>query len=207
MKPLEQPNIEKFKRDSFDDLGWCSFGKWLIEVYQHFQSDDDLGAAGYTFPYGALLLEKIAKIDEAESATAESAVGEEKEVSESVEMEVDENGVVSDKQENSDSNGESSKCAFPTGDALGSNSAEASADDSDARDTNSGEVASKPKQARRRGSDLKFLEQWCFWDRNRKYSQRQKSKLEKLEVDTTINGFLRKILAAYFEYDGFIRII
>lgn len=200
MKPMEQPNIDDFKLDSLDDLNWCSFGKWLIDVYQHFQSKDDMSAVAYTFPIEALLVEKLVKTEETVSETVHNTKDEDKDNVENVEMEVgDENAEPNEKQENSDSNGENSKLGNTTGDPQCTNSAEASADDSDAKDTNSGETSSKTKQGRRRGSDLKFLEQWCFWDRNRKYSQRQKNKMEKIEVDRTINGFLRKILSSHFE--------
>lgn len=56
----------------------------------------------------------------------------------------------------------------------------------------------KPKP-RRRCSDLSFLEQWG-WHKNRRYSSRKKSQQDKAEIDTTLNGFLKRIFAKYFEY-------
>uniref|UniRef100_T1GR16 Uncharacterized protein n=1 Tax=Megaselia scalaris TaxID=36166 RepID=T1GR16_MEGSC len=54
----------------------------------------------------------------------------------------------------------------------------------------------KPK-SRRRCSDLSNLEQWG-WHKNKRYSTRKKSNQEK-EVDTSVNGYLRKIFARHFE--------
>lgn len=200
MKSLEEPDIGKFKLNSLDGLNWHTFGKWIIDIYQYFEMNDNLGAVMHTFPFQALLIEQTIKSELDIKETIANISDDNKETSDSICVDVKtENLEISEKQENSDSNGENSKLLATTGDAQGNNSADASADDSDAKETNSSEQTSKSKQARRRGSDLRFLEQWCFWDRNRKYSQRQKNKLEKIEVDTTINGFLKKILASYFE--------
>lgn len=200
MRPLEQPDIDKFKLNLLDDLNWYTFGKWLIDIYQHFQMKDDLGAVVYTFPFQALLVEQTTRAKVEFMEIVGNISDDNKDVSENVSIDdKSENVEINEKQENSDSNGENSKFVATNIDVQGNNSADASADDSDAKEINPSEQAAKAKHARRRGSDLKFLEQWCFWDRNRKYSQRQKNKMEKIEVDTTINGFLKKILASYFQ--------
>ncbi|XP_053960915.1 calcineurin-binding protein cabin-1-like isoform X1 [Anastrepha ludens] len=53
----------------------------------------------------------------------------------------------------------------------------------------------KPKP-RRRCSDLHFLEQWG-WHKNRRYNSRKKVASDRVEVDTSLKGVLRKIFAKY----------
>ncbi|XP_067620884.1 calcineurin-binding protein cabin-1-like isoform X2 [Eurosta solidaginis] len=60
----------------------------------------------------------------------------------------------------------------------------------------SGDTINKPQKPRRRCSDLHFLEQWG-WHKNRRYSSRKKTTTEKVEVDTSIKGFLSRIFAKY----------
>jgi calcineurin-binding protein cabin-1 len=55
---------------------------------------------------------------------------------------------------------------------------------------------SEAKKNRRRCSDLDFLKEWG-WHKNRR-SNRKKQKEEEENVDTTINGFLRRILPNYY---------
>lgn len=52
------------------------------------------------------------------------------------------------------------------------------------------------KKTKRRCSDLEFLKEWG-WHKNRR-SSRKKQKEEEENVDTTINGYLRRILPNYF---------
>uniref|UniRef100_A0A0A1X5G6 Calcineurin-binding protein cabin-1 n=1 Tax=Zeugodacus cucurbitae TaxID=28588 RepID=A0A0A1X5G6_ZEUCU len=62
------------------------------------------------------------------------------------------------------------------------------------KSTNNSE-ANKTKP-RRRCSDLHFLEQWG-WHKNRRYNSRKKVATDRVEVDTTLKGILRKIFAKY----------
>lgn len=205
LEPLVEPDIEQFKVNSIEDLNWLTMGKLIANMYEHFKS---IGVSGisYEFDFEQLFLKKTEstaepmeqEIDEnsgAEAKTTEIAVKAENDVSN--------NAVADDKQENSNSNADSNKMfSMPLLDGQGTNSAEASADDSDANAKNASgsETASKPKQSRRRGSDLQNLERWAFWKTDRKSSQRQRNKQNgRNEVDTSINGVLRKILAKYFE--------
>lgn len=190
--------------NALDELNWLSMGKLIVKMYEHFKSIEATGIS-YEFDFDQLFLKSTEsesmQIDE---EVEESLGAETKSTDEAVNAENDDsnNAAAEEKQENSNSNADSNKVlSMPLLDGQGTNSAEASADDSDAnaKDASGSETASKPKQSRRRGSDLKFLERWCFWKHDRK-SQRQKNKQSgRNGVDTSINGVLRKILAKYFE--------
>lgn len=74
---------------------------------------------------------------------------------------------------------------------------EIAAVDSESETNKDPTAESKPTKHRRRCSDLTYLEQWG-WHKNRR-STRKKSKEDPAEeADTTINGFLRRILPNYF---------
>lgn len=73
-------------------------------------------------------------------------------------------------------------------------SADGSADDSDATKQNDG----KTKQSRRRGSDLKFLEQWG-WHKTKKPPVQRRKNVEQNDAETSVNGILKRVLAKYFE--------
>lgn len=68
--------------------------------------------------------------------------------------------------------------------------------DSNNEETNADEQDQENKKNRRRCSDLDFLKEWG-WHKNRR-SSRKKPKEEEETVDTSINGYLRRILANYF---------
>lgn len=194
-----QPNVNRFKIESFETLNWSRLGQLIIEMYEHFTAIDDVTGISHTFAADELILKNVTE-ETPVVCEPEERIDEENETENNPDIEMSEAEQTTDPKENSDSNADSTKGANL--DAQGTNSADASADDSDANikdGNNSDSTSSKPKHSRRRGSDLQFLEQWCFWDRNRKYSQRQKNKAEKNEVDTSINGVLRKVLPKYFE--------
>lgn len=71
-----------------------------------------------------------------------------------------------------------------------------SADDSDATKPN--DTNGKSKQSRRRGSDLKFLEQWG-WHKTKKPPVQRRKNVEHSESEASINGILKRILAKHFE--------
>lgn len=196
----DPPDIQQFQIESFDQLNWLTLGQLILNVYEYLSATDDGIKLGYSFNSSDFLLSK----PEMESI-------EEKKPVESNENEMDVDSEIkspnntdgdsqSELRKDESSNPGSIKCS-PSNQDGGISAEYNSAEDSDAPVTNKdGEIVVKPKQSRRRGSDLKFLEQWCYWDRNRKYSQRQKNKqMERNEIDTTINGILRKILPKYFE--------
>lgn len=75
-------------------------------------------------------------------------------------------------------------------------SPELKTDEGENGDAETQEQDSKKAGNRRRCSDLDFLKEWG-WHKNRR-SARKKAKEEEDNVDTTVNGFLRRILPTYF---------
>lgn len=203
LEPLVEPDIEQFKMSTLDKIDWLSMGKLIIDMYEHFKGIEVSGIT-YEFDFEQLFLNKTeSKCEPIDVEMAENVCNETRAPETVVDTENDSsnNAVAEEKQENSDSNSHR-VLSMPLLDGQGTNSADASADDSDAnvKDASGSETASKPKQSRRRGSDLQLLERWSYWEKNRKYSQRQKNKQNgRSEVDTSINGVLRKILERHFE--------
>lgn len=74
-------------------------------------------------------------------------------------------------------------------------------DNVDAENNNQSLLTPETKQkmsSRRRCSDLNFLQQWG-WHKNRRTSTRKKGAPELNEsIDTTVNGFLRRVLPNYY---------
>lgn len=203
LEPLVEPDIEQFKMSTLDKIDWLLMGKLIIDMYEHFKGIEVSGIT-YEFDFEQLFLNKTeSKCEPIDVEMAENVCNETRAPETVVDTENDSsnNAVAEEKQENSDSNSHR-VLSMPLLDGQGTNSADASADDSDAnvKDASGSETASKPKQSRRRGSDLQLLERWSYWEKNRKYSQRQKNKQNgRSEVDTSINGVLRKILERHFE--------
>lgn len=200
---LEKPSIDHFKVENLDNFSWLTIGKLIVDMYEHFEKENNGSAIAFDFEFNDLLLTKTVTDEVPMDVKNEENSCSETMISESNATDVDTAMLLEEKQENSNSNPNSGKFLVPTTDTTGANSTEASADDSDAasKEPGTSDVVSRTKQSRRRGSDLQFLEQWRYWDRNRKYSQRQKNKLiERNDVDSTINGILRKTLPKYFEY-------
>lgn len=205
IEPLVEPDIERFKVNALDELNWLSMGKLIVDMYEYFKGIEATGIS-YEFDFDQLFLKKTEVQTEPMDVEMDESLCAETKSTEAVvcaENNGSDDDVVEVKQDSSNSNAELGKVlSMPLLDGQETNSAEASADDSDAnaKDASGSETASKPKQSRRRGSDLQLLERWRFWDRNRKYSQRQKNKQNGRNlVDTSLNGVLRKILAKYFE--------
>lgn len=206
MEPLVAPNIDQFKKNSFDELNWLSLGQLIIRMYEYFKTLETTGI-NYEFDFDELLLskeqptEQVADVEmQEETSNVENAKSSE------IIADVNDGSntvTAEEKQENSNSNAETNRVlSMPLLDVLGTNSGEASADDSDvnAKDTSGSETTSRMKHSRRRGSDLQMLEPWRYWKSNRKFSQRQKNKQNgRNDADTSVNGVLRKILAKYFE--------
>lgn len=199
-----KPNIDQFKIDSFEKENWLTLGKLITNLYEYLDGIEN-SPVNYKFTYTDFLrnitvypqIEPSAEDEEMPLAEDINAITEE--VTQSLTN--DDDIQMEAKQDNGSTDGMKCTNSNPATEAV--NSGEGSNEDSDAP-ANTGDEeqknATKPKQSRRRGSDLKSLQPWCYWDRNRKYSQRQKNKqLERMENDTTINGFLRKILKKYFQ--------
>lgn len=195
-------DITKFQISSVSVVSsWLSLGKLIVDMYTYFMDIDDPYSIAHEFTINDLLIKKLK-----DAAPEKMEVSNENELnsnddandgtSDLNDQRSDIEDVKQDEKENSNSNTDSGKFVIPP-DVL---SADASAEDSDANRDGNLEAPSKPKQSRRRGSGLQFLEQWCFWDRNRKYSQRRKNQQnDRPEIDTTLKGSLRKILPKYYE--------
>lgn len=194
-----KPNIDDFKVKSFEKLDWLSFGFMIKRLYKYLSNIDNGSALTTVFECGDFLLEEI------QSEPIEGAIREEATIDHQSDGDAETRGQnetdndiqLDEKQENSNLD-IASKCAGLNTESA--NSVDGSTEDSDAPTTGDDtKIAAKPK-SRRRGSDLKLLDPWFYW-KNRKYSQRQKNKqMERMEIDTTVNGLLRKILEKYFEY-------
>lgn len=199
---LIKPNIDQFKIESFESLNWLTFGEFITNVYDHLSTTNDGVDINYSFSYTDFLLKQVQPETPPESPEMD---GNEMPAGNDVEMDGEHpnNDIdvpMDDKQENSNSNGPKSVSNNPDGGNSVDGSTEDSTQDAPNNSEDGTKPATKPKSSRRRGSDLKLLEPWCYWDRNRKQSQRQKNKqIERLENDTSINGILRKILPKYFE--------
>lgn len=196
-----KPNIDQFQFADEKELNWSSIGNLIVNMYEHFENTGNQTAIGYTFDFVDLIKEQDKEQVPDDVLITEEPVADTK-ILENGDEETQGADMTesNSKIENSNSNPDSTKFAMPT-----SNDTQPSAgtppeviaeEESESKD----EAASRPKQGRRRGSDLQFLEQWCYWDKNRKTSQRRKTQQnERNDSEATINGILKKILAKYFE--------
>lgn len=192
--PLVKPDLEDFKIESFETLNWLTLGEFIAKLYNHLSIINDGVDIDFMFSHTDFLLKQV----KVEPPKLENDI--ETPIDTDVDMDAD-NNVENDAQmqENSDSNGANNNPE--AGNSVDGNT-EDSTQDAPTTSEDGSKQAAKPKSSRRRGSDLKLLEPWCYWDRNRKQSQRQKNKqIERMENDASINGILRKILPKYFEYD------
>lgn len=198
-----KPNIVQFQFSNEKELTWLSMGNMIVNMYEHFENTEKHTSIGHTFDFVDLFKEETKNTetliaeDQSEEEPAVAINVLENNVEEIKGAEVHENNL---KSENSNSDPDSTKFAVPTPSdtqaSAGTPTEVCAEEENDTKDEN----ASRPKQSRRRGSDLQFLEQWCYWDRSRKYSQRRKNpQNERNDNETTINGILRKILSKYFE--------
>lgn len=196
-----KPNIEDFKIESFEQLNWLTFGFMIKKLYKYLSTIENGSALSTIFESGDFLLEEI-QPQPIECATKEEQSIDRPDVDAETkgQNETDNDIQLDEKQEHSNLDS-TLKCAVLN--AESANSVDGSTEDSDAPTTGDDtKLTAKPK-SRRRGSDLKLLDPWFYW-KNRKYSQRQKNKqMERMEMDTTINGLLRKILEKYYEYVDF----
>lgn len=197
LKIPDKPDIEDFKIESFASLNWLTFGEFIANIYDHLATTDDGIGIGYKFSYNDFLLNQDKPMTP-EPANEEQEAPMETDAETETENITENDVPMEEKLEpNSDSNGVSNNPEG--GNSNDGGSTEDSTQDAPTNSEDSSKPSAKPK-SRRRGSDLKLLEPWCYWDRNRKCSQRQKNKkIERMENDTSINGLLRKILTKYFE--------
>lgn len=172
-------------------------GNFIVDMYKYFDKNGDVSAIAYDYHIGDFLITKpTEEVPENVENGAIDTNGDSLNGNDAADAKSENEELTPNDKENSNSNTDSGKFLIPSD----VQSAEASAEDSDANKDGAPDGPSKPKSSRRRGSGLQFLEQWCFWDRNRKYSQRRRNQQnDRSEVDNTIKGALRKILPKYFE--------
>lgn len=189
-----QPNFSEFK---LSELTWLSTGQLIVDLYKAFE-DNEWGK--HTIMTLSDLISNTSITAEKNSTPEAEPDGEK--VSDEVVSETDGTQVSpspaenlsDDDKENSNSNeGAKGLSAFDQQVIL---SADGSADDSDA--TKQSDANGKSKQSRRRGSDLKFLEQWG-WHKTKKAPIPRRKNVEQNNEETSINGILKKILAKHFE--------
>ncbi|CAD6997869.1 unnamed protein product [Ceratitis capitata] len=74
--------------------------------------------------------------------------------------------------------------------------AENSPDEAEGDEKSTGNTETNKPKPRRRCSDLHFLEQWG-WHKNRRYNSRKKVSTDRVEIDTSLKGILKKIFVKY----------
>ncbi|KAJ6646406.1 Calcineurin-binding protein cabin-1 [Pseudolycoriella hygida] len=196
VEPMEsediRPNFFGFK---LREQTWLSFGELIVDLYKAIEDNDwgkhtimtlsDLTCNGSVGSVEKGAINSELQRDSGSENAANNA--ERSHVSPApVENNSDED------KEYSDSN-EAVKCSFDLQQIL---SADGSADDSDA--TKQNEINGKVKQSRRRGSDLKFLEQWG-WHKTKKQPVQRRKNVEQNDAETSINGILKRIFVKHFE--------
>ncbi|KAG4071749.1 hypothetical protein HA402_011903 [Bradysia odoriphaga] len=193
MEPEEiQPNFSEFK---LNELTWMSTGQFIIDLYTAFE---DNGWGKHTImSFSDLISGASVPDDNNQQCAAENEPQRENvdDVASNAPTPTPTVDNISDEdKENSNSN-EGAKCSS-SADHKAILSADGSADDSDA--TKQNDVNGKSKQSRRRGSDLKFLEQWG-WHKTKKAPVQRRKNVEQNDGESTINGILRRILSKHFE--------
>lgn len=181
------------------EFSWSELGEFICNVYKHFKDN------GRDMLFNFTLEDIIDRKDSCNQLTLNGGVSSKR--SEGLMMDLDHRGaVVTSEFSNSKSVVENvSPTTMVTGCGVidleenrgeeGDKSDVIVLDDNEDSGSDGSEVvaAVKPK-TKRRCSDLHFLEQWG-WHKNRRYTSRKKT--ERDEVDTTLNGFLRKIFTKY----------
>ncbi|XP_017475237.1 PREDICTED: calcineurin-binding protein cabin-1-like isoform X1 [Rhagoletis zephyria] len=182
------------------ELSWVSVGQYIVSLYRYMQEN------GKAF---IVLLELKDILAESKDCSNEGKAGQQ-ECNEPKEISVIPNSNSSDNVDmiqEADINcinaanqnaTELQVITPPTSDVEQTKKiAENSPDEAEAyeKTTTNSETNNKPKP-RRRCSDLHFLEQWG-WHKNRRYSSRKKVTSERVEVDTSLKGVLRKIFVKY----------
>lgn len=189
-EPFE-PNFSEFK---LNELTWMSTGQLIVDLYKAFE-DNEWGK--HTIMTLNDLMSSTSVTDPDKQSVPENEPQREslddivmdKAPTPIAQME----NISDEDKENSNSN----EGAKSSGDQQIGLSAEGSADDSDATkqsDANNGKL----KQSRRRGSDLKFLEQWG-WHKTKKPPAQRRKNVEQNDSEASINGILKRILAKHFE--------
>lgn len=154
-------------------LNWITFGKLILRVYHHIEDNK------YSLVSCFKWEDWVGKAPEFQAPLPPDADAKEVE------------------HINGNANGEDAPAEpLETSEIAENNTSETK----DEGETTEGESPENPESRkssnRRRCSDLDFLKEWG-WHKNRR-SSRKKQKEEEDNVDTSINGFIRRILPSYF---------
>lgn len=191
-EPVE-PNFSEFK---LDELTWISIGQLILDLYKTFE-DNDWGKHTIMTLKDFWSNTPITddKMNETETETQIGRVGDDLLNGAEGNLLSPTIPEISDVEKDNSNSNEDTKCTSSS-DQQVILSADGSADDSDATKPN--DATAKPKQSRRRGSDLKFLEQWG-WHKTKKVPVQRKKNTEQNDAESSINGILRRILSKHFE--------
>lgn len=188
-------NFAEFK---LNELTWMSTGQLIVDLYKAFE-DNDWGKHTIMTLSDLISTNSIPsnkknspKNEPQREGTGEDAVNDNEGTTHLSPTPADN---LSDEDKENSNSDEGAKClsAFDQQVIL---SADGSADDSDA--TKQSDANGKSKQSRRRGSDLKFLEQWG-WHKTKKTPVPRRKNVDQSDAETSINGILKRILAKHFE--------
>lgn len=186
--PMDRTDAKPdYKPFLLTELSWLSIGTFIVNVYERYEATTGIT---YQMNVDELLCVQENRVENATDAP--NGHCEENIVTDDIG-----GHILLDSKENSNSNQD---CVFLVPANGGEqNSAEEDGDPTKAQQEGPAEnaAAAKPKQCRRRGSDLSFLEQWG-WHKNKRYVTRKKS-LDRNDPDTTVNGILRRFLSKHFE--------
>ena len=157
-----------------NNLNWITFGKLILRIYHHLEDNKYNLCSWYTWD------EWVGKAPEFQPPLPPVSEPPPDEIVKGVV-----NGDETMKTEDAE-----------TDETVGDKSPEAK-DDSETGDSENAETPESRKSSnRRRCSDLDFLKEWG-WHKNRR-SSRKKQKEEEETGDTSINGFIKRILPNYF---------
>lgn len=177
------PNLDDFK---VSELNWLTVGRFITSLYNHLTETKQ--TIIFIITVDDMLKVKVE--EESQNGHVEKP--------EDIEMKAEGDGVESGVVEPAENTNEDSTVFIaPSSEPPSGQTSQPDSNAEDSDNTSKEAESAKPKP-RRRCSDLSFLEQWG-WHKNRRYSSRKKSQQDRPEVDTSINGFLRRILAKYFQ--------
>ncbi|XP_061392801.1 calcineurin-binding protein cabin-1-like [Musca vetustissima] len=167
-----------------DNLNWRSIGQFILQFHQYLQTNGI--SLFFQFEFKDVMKTESSK--DADNCNADSVLQENEdnkdmqEVSNSTTTPLGGGGVDTNK--------------ITVENASESQPMDSNNDDSDSNAKVEGGIETTKNKARRRCSDLHFLEQWG-WHKNRRYSSRKKA--DKEEPDDSLNSYLRRTFSKYMQ--------
>ncbi|XP_055915859.1 calcineurin-binding protein cabin-1-like [Eupeodes corollae] len=196
---MVKPDLEQFRVKQLD---WLSIGKYIISVYNHLHETKQ--CLFFILSVDDFLEQPKDEDNEkpmrdTDPNPQDVGLAESNENSNEPSSNSNQSPASNSQQEESASSGNDAAVFIaPSTDNIGSRTPQqgndSNAEDSDTNAKQETET-SKPKP-RRRCSDLSFLEQWG-WHKNRRHTSRKKSQQDRPEIDTTLNGFLKRIFGKF----------